>query len=63
MNAMIEYADIIILWVHVFTAIFFVGGSFFIWLVDEIMQAARNDQNSHAVSKKEEIERVAASAR
>ena len=33
MNAMIEYADIIILWVHVFTAIFFVGGSFFIWLV------------------------------
>ena len=33
MNALIEYADIIILWVHVFTAIFFVGGSFFIWLV------------------------------
>ena len=32
-------------------------------LADEIMQAARNDQNSHAVSKKEEIERVAASAR
>ncbi len=25
--------DLIILWIHVFTAIFFVGGSFFIWLV------------------------------
>ncbi len=33
MTALIEYADIIILWIHVFTAIFFVGGSFFIWLV------------------------------
>ena len=25
--------DFIILWIHVFSAIFFVGGSFFIWLV------------------------------
>jgi small subunit ribosomal protein S7 len=32
-------------------------------VADEIMQAARNDQNSHAVAKKEEIERIAASAR
>ena len=33
MTAFIEYMDVIILWVHVFTAMFFVGGSFFIWLV------------------------------
>lgn len=32
-------------------------------LADEIMKAARNDVSSFAVSKKEEIERVAASAR
>lgn len=32
-------------------------------LADEIMLAARNDANSFAVSKKEEIERIAASAR
>lgn len=25
--------DLIILWIHIFTAIFFIGGSFFIWLV------------------------------
>jgi uncharacterized membrane protein len=25
--------DFIILWIHIFSAIFFVGGSFFIWLV------------------------------
>ncbi len=32
-------------------------------LADEIMAAARNEQGSHAVSKKDEIERIAASAR
>ncbi len=32
-------------------------------LADEIIKAARNDISSYAVSKKEEIERVAASAR
>jgi small subunit ribosomal protein S7 len=32
-------------------------------LADEIMLAANNDANSFSVSKKEEIERVAASAR
>ena len=32
-------------------------------LADEIIKAARNDVSSYAVSKKEEIERVAASAR
>lgn len=32
-------------------------------LADEIMAAARGDQSSHAVSRKEEIERIAASSR
>ena len=32
-------------------------------LADELMNAGRNDASSFAVSKKEEIERIAASAR
>ena len=32
-------------------------------LANEILMASRNDGNSHAISKKEEIERIAASAR
>ncbi|EQB69208.1 30S ribosomal protein S7 [Cuniculiplasma divulgatum] len=32
-------------------------------LADEIILASKNDQNSHAVAKKEEVERIAASAR
>ena len=32
-------------------------------LADEILLAARNDMNSHAIAKKEELERVASSAR
>ena len=33
MTTLLTYIDIAILWVHVFTAMIFVGGSFFIWLV------------------------------
>jgi uncharacterized membrane protein len=32
-TTLLTYIDIAILWVHVFTAMIFVGGSFFIWLV------------------------------
>ncbi len=29
----LDFIDLIILWIHIFTAIIFIGGSFFIWLV------------------------------
>jgi len=32
-STFIDFIDLIILWIHIFTAIFFIGGSFFIWLV------------------------------
>ncbi|MCL4350338.1 MAG: CopD family protein [Candidatus Thermoplasmatota archaeon] len=33
MTTLLTYIEMAILWVHIFTAMIFVGGSFFIWLV------------------------------
>ena len=32
-STLLDFIDLIILWIHIFTAIIFIGGSFFIWLV------------------------------
>lgn len=42
---MVQFLDTVILWVHLFSAVVFVGGSFFMWLV--VIPA------SHLITKEE----------